>query len=285
MRCESHPDVQATARCTRCGRYLCGSCARRVDGKTCCANCLAASPATGESILVPAEDLHISRAFTFMFDDPRWWIKTIVGALFVLASVLVVPLFFLLGYQVAVIRAVASGRDTELPEWDDLAGKFKDGASLFLTGLVYAAPMLVIMGIVLTLGILVGRTSPGGTGNGFLVALAFIFFTAGWLLAIAYGFLLRLASPAFAGVFARTGSVRQALQPGVLIGLIRADLKAYLLVWLITTLVTSTIAFMGVFACCIGILATVFYATVVNAHLIGQLTRLNPLGMKVRDGQ
>ena len=40
----------------------------------------------------------------------------------------------------------------------------------------------------------------------------------------------------------------------------------------------ACLAFLGLVACCIGVFVTTFYALLVNAHLIGQLTRLNPVG-------
>ena len=240
-------------------------------------------PGYEENVLVRAEDLQISRALTFLLDDPRWWLKMLIGALFMLASILVVPYFFVLGYQIAIIRAVAAGNDAALPEWDDLGRKFKDGASVFLVGLVYGLPMYAALAAVVVLGIMVGTPS-GGSGHGFVMGIAFLGFALGWLIVVVYALLLRLVSPAFNGIYARTGSIRQALQPGLVIGLVKADFKAYLLVLLMTAFVTSTIAFVGVFACCLGMLVTTFYAAVVNAHLIGQLTRLNPVGENVHAG-
>jgi hypothetical protein len=100
-------------------------------------------------------------------------------------------------------------------------------------------------------------------------------FIIGWLAVVVYSLVLRFASPAIYGIFTNTGSIRQTLQPGVVIGLVRADIKAYFLVFLISVFVTSTVAFLGLFALCIGVFFTTFYSSVVTAHLIGQLTRLN----------
>lgn len=239
-----------------------------------CARCAPAAPAD-DTVLVPVEDLQISRAFTYFADDPRWPVKVIIGSLFVLASVLIFPYFLVLGYQLEIVRNVARGEDCVLPEWVDLRGKFVEGASMFLIGLVYAAPLIVVMAAVTALGILAGGT--GSPARGFLNLLAVVGFLIGWLVVVVYAVALRLASPAIAGTFAKTASIRSTLQPGVIIGLITSDLKAYLLVLLLTVVVTSTIAFIGVLAFCIGVFLTTFYAALVNAHLIGQLTRLNPL--------
>jgi hypothetical protein len=277
MECENHPGTQAAVRCVRCGKYLCKECARTVEGRMYCENCAAAGPGfDDEFVLVRTEDLQIGRAFSFFTDDERWWLKMLIGSLFMLASVLVFPIFFVLGYQVALIRAVADGDDSRLPEWDHLGRKFADGASVFLISILYALPMLLVLGAVVVLGVLAGRGTSSNAWHGLLIGIAFVGFAIGWLVVVAYEVMLRLAAPGIRGTFARTGSIHRSLQLGVIIGLVRADFKAYLLVFAMT-FVTGAIAALGAVACCIGLLVTTFYAVVVNAHLIGQLARLNPL--------
>jgi len=275
MECENHPGVEPVGRCVDCGRLLCASCVRDRGNKIYCAGC---APAAYEPahILVSREDLHISRAFTYFLEDKRWPQKAIIGVLFMLASLLIVPYFFVLGYQLAIVRSVAAGEDRVLPEWTDLGRMFKEGASLFLISLVYSIPLLIVVAVVSLLGIIVGEPGQGGL-RGLLIGLAVAAFIVGWLVVVAYAAVLRLASPAIAGTYVRTGRISRTLQPGVIIGLIRADIKAYLLVFLMTAFVTSAISAIGLLACCIGVFVTSFYALLVNAHLIGQLTRLNPL--------
>jgi hypothetical protein len=275
MECENHPGVEPVARCVSCGKHLCASCVRDRGNKLYCSEC---APAVYEPdhILVSPEDLHISRAFTYFLEDKRWPQKAVIGVLFMLASLLIVPFFFVLGYQLEIVRSVAAGEDRVLPEWTNLGKMFKEGASLFLIGLVYSIPVLLVVAGVSLLGILVGQPGEGGL-RGLLIGVALAGFIVGWLVVVAYAALLRLASPAIAGTYVKTGSISRTLQPGVIVGLIRADIKAYLLVLLMTAFVTGAIAAIGLLACCIGVFVTTFYALLVNAHLIGQLTRLNPV--------
>jgi len=277
MECVNHPGVEPVARCVGCGKYVCASCAFDRGNRIYCRECAPGVPCEPEHILVSPEDLQVSRAFTFFLQDPHWPSKVVIGTLFMLASILVVPYFFVLGYQLAIVRSVAWGNDGLLPEWTGLGRMFKDGAALFLISLIYAVPMLLVVGGLSLLGVLVGGSQEPGVQT-IIVAIALVGFVAGWLVVVAYGLVLRLATPAIIGTYASTASIRKALQPGVMVGIIRADIKAYLLVFLLTAFVTSTIAFLGVVACCIGVFVTSFYALLVNAHLIGQLARLNPLG-------
>lgn len=276
MECQYHPGVEPVARCSACGKYLCASCAHDRANRMYCVDCLPVNPPDQVHVLVSVEDLQVSRAFTYVFDDPRWPVKVIIGALFMLASVLVVPFFFILGYQLEIVRRVAAGDDCTMPEWDGMGRKFTEGAAMFLIGLVYAIPVLIVIGAVTVLGLLVGG-NPDAVRHAITTGIALFGFIIGWLLVVIYGLLLRLASPAITGTYAKTRSISKSLQVGVVVGLIKADLKAYLLVLLLTVFVTSAIAFLGIFACCIGVLLTTFYAALVNAHLIGQLARLNPM--------
>ena len=275
MECADHPGVEPVARCVDCGKYLCAACAHDRGNKIYCSGCVPVDYEPGH-VLVSQEDLHLSRAFTYFIEDKRWPQKAIIGILFMLASLLIVPFFFVLGYQVAIVRLVAAGEDGSLPEWTGLGRMFKEGASLFLVSLVYAIPVIVVAGGVSVLGVLVGQPSGGGL-RGLLVGLAVAGFVVGWLVVVLYAALLNLAYPAIVGTYVKSGRIRGALQPGVIIGLIRADIKAYLLVFLITAFVTSTIASLGLVACCIGVFVTGFYALIVNAHLVGQLARLSPV--------
>ena len=167
------------------------------------------------------------------------------------------------------------------PEWTNLARMFKEGASLFLIGLVYSIPVIIVAAGVSVLGLVVGQPGQGGL-RGLLIGLAVVGFIIGWLAVVAYGVLLRLASPAIAGTYVKTGRIKRALQPGVIVGLVRADIKAYLLVFLITAFVTGTIAFLGVVACCIGVFATTFYALLVNAQNTSESAPRMPISVKIQ---
>lgn len=47
MKCYYHPEVEATATCSRCGRAICQTCAVNVGGKMLCQHCLASGPSAG----------------------------------------------------------------------------------------------------------------------------------------------------------------------------------------------------------------------------------------------
>src|ERR1700694_3166253 len=85
------------------------------------------------------------RPFTFVFDDPRWIPKILMGGLFTLASVFIVGSFFVYGYLARLVRNVIAGVAHPLPEWDDLGEYFSEGLRLFCVALIYTLPMIGVV--------------------------------------------------------------------------------------------------------------------------------------------
>src|SRR5688572_3600757 len=80
------------------------------------------------------------KPFTYVFDDPRWLQKILIGGLFYLASFLLVGWFFILGYLARVVRNIIADVTLPLPEWEDLGGFFNEGVRLFGISLIYCLP-------------------------------------------------------------------------------------------------------------------------------------------------
>lgn len=267
MECVNHPGVPAFARCVGCGACVCRECARELDGRNYCENCALPQlrPYSGP--------LEIERAFQFILDDPGWPGKLAIGGLMVLGSIVVVPLLIALGYMVEVIRCVANGEDRTLPRWDNLGGKLKEGAGLFVVSLVYSVPVFLLTACMFVAALF----AEGGTSNGappgaasWCAVLAFMFL---WVAVMLLALLTRFVSPAYAGRFALTSSIAEGLRFGEIARMVRRDAKPFLIV-LVLTIATGFIAGIGVIACCVGMFFTTFYAMLVNAHLYGQLARL-----------
>jgi len=56
MKCHVHPEAEAQATCTRCGKAVCSDCAVDVGGKVVCRPCLAAA-----SAVAPSQESALSR--------------------------------------------------------------------------------------------------------------------------------------------------------------------------------------------------------------------------------
>ncbi|MFN8527911.1 MAG: DUF4013 domain-containing protein [Anaerolineae bacterium] len=96
----------------------------------------------------------ITRAFTFVFEDPDWVNKLVVLILIVAVSGVFSPfligllgLAIVLGYQGQLIRNVRASATPLLPRWDDFGRLLSDGLPVLVALIVYTLPNLLIGGV------------------------------------------------------------------------------------------------------------------------------------------
>jgi hypothetical protein len=71
------------------------------------------------------------------------WGKVLILGVIMIASFLIVPVFLLIGYLFRIIKATLAGLD-ELPEFDEVGEMFIDGLKVFVVGIVYSIPVIII---------------------------------------------------------------------------------------------------------------------------------------------
>jgi hypothetical protein len=71
------------------------------------------------------------------------WSKVFILGVIFIASFLIIPIFLAFGYLFRIIKATFAGID-ELPDFDDLGDMFIDGLKVFIVGVVYAIPLILI---------------------------------------------------------------------------------------------------------------------------------------------
>ncbi|MGB7969276.1 MAG: DUF4013 domain-containing protein [Methanobacterium sp.] len=71
------------------------------------------------------------------------WGKVLILGVIMIASFLIVPVFLLIGYVFRIIKATLAGLD-ELPEFDEVGEMFVDGLKVFVVGIVYFIPVIII---------------------------------------------------------------------------------------------------------------------------------------------
>ncbi len=226
------------------------------------------------------ETVDFGRCFRFVFDDPDWIKKVLIGGAFTLASALIIGIFFVAGYWVRLLKQVAAGNPKPLPEWDDLGGIFRDGLAIVGVYFVHMLGVFVLVGglgcagglVVFGLGGLSrGRSSPeeaiaalGGVG----IALLYVGFI---LLTVA----LSLYLPAAFVRVALRGEFKDGFDWRANVEFIRANLANYALS-LVFYLVASFVSQFGVLLCCVGVLPAAFWAYLVLGFGLGETVRLNP---------
>jgi hypothetical protein len=84
--------------------------------------------------------MDFGRGLRFPFGDQQWVSKVLIGTLISLVPILNLAAT---GYMLDVTRAVVGGRDTPLPEWDNLGEKFVRGLIGVLIQFLWTLPVLI----------------------------------------------------------------------------------------------------------------------------------------------
>jgi hypothetical protein len=102
---------------------------------------------------VPTRSLDFGKSLIFMFEEPDWIKKFLIGVGLILLAIplaflfvipALIPAFMLTGYSIEISRRKAQNQAILLPEWEGNWGKYlKDGALFSLAGLIYALPLIL----------------------------------------------------------------------------------------------------------------------------------------------
>lgn len=213
--------------------------------------------------------LNIGRSFTYMFDDEAWIKKIVIGGLLFFIPVVN---FMVLGYMLEVLKRTADGMDIPLPEWEDLGGKFIKGLIFFVIGFIYQIPMMPLL--CLSFGLMgVYVLGVGGVGdNEVLMNMARMFRACSNCVYLTYAIAVLFVAPAAIIRYAVTRDFMSAFQFGKIFTFIRDNIANYV-VALALALAAVCISYLGVIACFVGLLFTLFWYYLVMAHLLGQVQR------------
>jgi len=224
--------------------------------------------------------MDIGKAFSYVFEDERWLTKVLIGGL--IAIGLFIPIvnfvssFLLLGYLLSIASNVAQGNPRPLPEWTDFGDLLKRGLHAFLIYLVYFIPYLVIYGLFICLtGVMTGFSNQSDTssassastaaasGIGLLscLILPVIFLVALACTTVAYA--------AMARYVAHNNTLGEAFKFSEVISTVRSRPGPWLMLLLVGFL-AGLASMVGLIACGVGILFTLFYSMCVQGHALGQ---------------
>lgn len=217
----------------------------------------------------PGTTFDFVKPFSFVFEDPRWLTKILIGGLFVLLSILIVGLFFVFGYMARLARNVIAGVTHPLPEWDDLGEYFVEGLKMAVIGLAYMAPM-IILGIIIGIpGAVMSEAENEGLKNvgGCLMGSA-------WCLILPLSLAVTFFLPAGLLMFVTTGRMGAAFEFGTIWSFIRANIGNYLLA-IVIYFVAEFASSLGLVLLCIGIIFTEFWSFAAQTFAFAQVYRLS----------
>ncbi len=225
--------------------------------------------------------MNIGKAFSFVFEDPRWVNKLAIGTLVLILASLLSPVligilgyFIITGYGLEVLRNVRRGDLFPLPEWRDRWGEWLVlGVKAAVALLVWALP-IILVSIPMTLGFaLMGNGNESGAALGGLLAACF-----GCLIFI-WAIIVLLATPVIYIRLAETEELSSAFRFGDILSFTRDHVGQVIIatiMYLIAGLVFGLIgSIVGLLLCVVGLLFTVpaaqFITTLVQSHLYGQI--------------
>jgi hypothetical protein len=255
-----------------------------------------------------AEELSITslkKLFRFPFQAPQWQGRFLVGSALVLAGSIVpiVPLIFVAGYVLQVMRQALDGQEPELPAWDDWGKLTRDGLSVLAINLVYLAPALIVflvgMGLYFAGSLYLPFTVTTGSSEADAVG-AFLLLIFGSMailfLSLALGTLLSIlgaiALPMATAHFAAQGHLKAAFRVRHWWRVLKADRLGYLIAWVIVAGLMAVLyvgVILGYYTLVLCFLVPIlvapigFYVSLVGAALFGQTYRDSAATLAARD--
>jgi hypothetical protein len=222
--------------------------------------------------------LDFGRGFRFVFEDPDWIKKVLIGGGMMILGVFIIGAFWLMGYWVRLVQRVARGEERPMPEWDDWSGLLTEGLrpvgiyAAYIFGAIF--PMVIVFaGVVLVGGSLshMARGSGASDAVGGLMGLVIMgLYGLMWLFLMA----LMVYLPAALTRYALTGRFGAAFEVMENLRFIRRNALNYALT-LVLYLIGSFAAQFGIVLCCIGMFPVSFWAMCLLGWGLGETARLD----------
>jgi hypothetical protein len=211
-----------------------------------------------------------AKPFSYVFDDPRWVQKILIGGLFYLAGFLIVGWFFIFGYIARVTRNIIAGDPRPLPEWEDLGGFFSEGARIIGVILLYTVPLIIVALMFIFPSVILDSMDNEGlqTAGGLMLGCFSCLLVPFWLGV----FLFVPAAILFAIVEQRFGA---AFELPRIWSFVKANIGNYLLA-IVILIIARFIGGAGIGVLCIGVIFTGFWSSLIIAHAFAQVYRLSP---------
>ncbi|MGA7617591.1 MAG: DUF4013 domain-containing protein [Thermoanaerobaculia bacterium] len=211
------------------------------------------------------ERFDFGRSFAFVFEDPDWLNKILLGGLFYLLGVVIVGWFIVFGYLAALARNVIAGVERPLPEWSGIGDYFAEGLKLFAVGLVYLLPNFLLALMWFGLSVLFDASDSWRVSGPFAMVLLALF-------SVPIVLIVYVTMPAALIRVVVTRRFSAAFEFGRVWDLIRFNAINYLLT-IATYIIASFVGQLGFLLCCIGVFFTSFWGLVVTTHAMAQTYR------------
>jgi len=213
----------------------------------------------------------INKALTFVTEDDRWTTKLLIGGIMVLLSFLIIPILFVQGYLVHIVRNVVDGEEKPLPEWGHWGKLLKDGFNLIVAGLVYTLPIWILM--CCSFAFFIPAAVSEGDFAGIMAAIGatamMLMFCLLFLFIIAFA----LLQPAITIQYAREDSLSACFRFSEVLGMTRDNIADIIIAVAIVFglgILVSIVSLVPFIGWIISMFASI-YIIFVSGHLFGQI--------------
>ena len=206
--------------------------------------------------------MDIGKSIGYVFEDKKWIEKVLIGGILMLIPIL--GPILMVGYGVQIVRNVRQHAPEPLPEWDEWGTKLAEGFKLFIIQFLWGLPLFFLMFFMFIPAALAGDSDAGSAFASFLM-LCFSCFT------IIYAIVLWLAVPAITIKFAETGELSDGFKFGEILDFTKRHVGQIIVVAIVSWLVYMVAGLIGMVLCGIGTLFTMFWASLVYYHMVGQI--------------
>lgn len=211
--------------------------------------------------------MKIGKAISFIFDDPDWWKKLLIGSVIMLIPIL--GWLVLLGWRLEIIKRVAQEHHEPLPSFDDFGDHLTRGFNSFLVQVVYKSPIILFF-IVLFAFFLVPFLSNGNVSEdtlGFLI----LFLIGGAIIVIPIELVLALFERSAQMELAVKGNLSSSFAFKEVAALVNSSWVQLVLAMIAIFLAGIVIHSLGSVVLIIGTLLAQVILSAFSGHLYGQI--------------
>lgn len=215
--------------------------------------------------------MDINKALTFPTEDERWITKLAIGALLFILSFLIIPIFFIYGYMIQLMRNVMAGIEKPLPEWGDWGKLFMDGLNMFIAGLVYTLP--ISLALCCSLAFFLPSANMEGDAAEIMAGIGVLAMVGMSCIVFIFALALMVIGPAIAIQYAREGTLGACFRFSEVIGIARdniGDIVIALVVVFAISFVLSLVSIIPIIGWII-LLAANMYVIFITGHMYGQI--------------
>lgn len=211
-----------------------------------------------------------AKPFSYVFDDPLWMQKILIGGLFQLAGIFFIGWFFVAGYAARVARNIVAGHERPLPDWEDLGSFFNEGLRLVGIVIVYILPLFVLV-----MAIMIPAAVFGSVDNEGLRTLGSLLSGCVSCLFVPVVFAVTFFLPGALLFAAMEQRFNAAFDFRRIWPFIKMNIGNYLLA-IVVYLIARFIGSFGFILLCIGVFFTMFWSILITVHGFAQVYRLAP---------